>query len=573
MWNAARFGKDSKLALGFICLASTLLFRCVDFAPDSALGSAGGSSGAGGRMNAAGCGAQSERCPAGESGAASETAGDSSADSGAAGASSPSGESGASGAGEPSGSTSGTTGSGGALNTGGAGGGATAALRPERSVIETNPDALASISFERVLERATGEDSAYVYEAYALSFAERSDDQGFPGPRCDDESPSSDGASSLNGFTVPCPAEAANLYWQLTAWKPLSITNRFDLAPAGGENCGEQHVGFFYDTSGSGQPEFPLQAYLRFAAVIANPAPELGLEGCRPLIDFWASLGRSEYDGPGDRASALELGFLGTSLSSTVSEASPEIRALLDHGFQPLISPAHFGHVGRLQLLYLGDKGDWHFFEHALVSSKEGFVLRRPLTQTLPVAALLDDHPKHEQCVSELLSSISGLLNEDANLLRLDIDPACFDASNSTLDTTLVDGLHSTPLGSDLQAQLDDHMNHYYPSLGLAGRDMALRAEFAGTCSGCHNMPDSIWSNPSSVSHVSRNRMQACAASGPDATRRCYARSPLLDTIFIPHWLGVLDDFQQHRGDYGPLPNGVASTTAIDGAPLSRQNP
>ncbi len=64
--------------------------------------------------------------------------------------------------------------------------------------------------------------------------------------------------------------------------------------------------------------------------------------------------------------------------------------------------------------------------------------------------------------------------------------------------------------------------------------------------------------------------MQPCASSGLDATRRCYARSPLLDTIFIPHWLSVLDDFHQHRRDYGPT--GAVSTIAIDGAPLSRRN-
>ena len=572
MRNPARFGKDSKLTLGLVTLLSSLLFRCVDFAPDMALGALGGGGGAGGQVNAAGCGARSAACQAGSSGSPIETmGGESGADSGAAGASA------GAGADSGAGGVSGEAGTGGDIDHGEAGSDGVSAplapLRPERSLIETNPEALVYLTMERVLERATAEDSAFVYEAFALSFAERSDDQNFPGPRCDDEQPSSDGLSTLNGFSVACPSEAANLYWQLTAWRPLSVTNRFDLAPAGGENCGEQHLGFYYDTSGSGQPEFPLQGYLRFEAVIANPAPELGLEGCRPLIDFWASLGRSEYDSPDLRARAFELAFLGTSLPASATPSSPELSALMKSGIQPLISPAHFGHVGRLQLLYLGDKGDWHFFEDALVSSKEGFVLRRPLTQTLPVAALLDDHPKREQCVNELLSSIPGLLNEDVNLLRLDIDPACFDATNTTLDTTLADGLWSAPLGSDLQARLDDHMGHYYPNLGLAGRDIALRAEFAGTCSGCHNMPESIWSNPSSVSHVSRNRLQACAASGPDATRRCYARSPLLDTIFIPHWLRVLEDYYQRLGNYGPLPNGAASTVAIDGAPLSRQNP
>jgi hypothetical protein len=556
MRTPSQHRKDTKLALGIICLASAFTVRCANFAPDIAPGDGGSS----GKTDAAGAAGSTAETQAGEAGA-----------SGAAGANDAvAGSDGEAGAG-----SDGEAGAGSDGEAGAGGGGPLAPLRPERSVIETNPDALAYLSLSRVLQRATAEDAPSVYEAFALSFAMRSDGQLPFGPRCDDENPSTDGSATLNGFALPCPSDAANLYWQLTAWKPLSVTNRFDLAPLGGENCGEQHLSFFYDTSYSGQPQFPLQAYLRFEAVIANPHPELGLEGCRPLVDFWASLGRTEYDAPDRRARALELAFLGTSLPQSATPSSPELDVLENSGVKPMISPEHFGHIGRMQLLYLGDYGDWHFFEDALVSSSEGYVLRRPLTQTLPVNALLNDDPKHDQCVSELINSIPGLLHEDVNLLRIDIDPACFDATNTTLDTTLVNGLtySNVPPATDVLAQLDDQMQHDYPDLGLQGRDIAIRAGFAGTCSGCHYLTDSPWSNPSSVSQVSRDSMQLCATDGADATRRCYARSPLLSSIFIPHWTSVLNDFYQNPGGYGPLPNGAASTTAIDGASLSRLSP
>lgn len=558
---STEFTKGSKLAAA--CLAGALTLRCVDFAPDLASENGGQS----GHMNDGGRSGSSAETTAGESGESSR-----------AGASAEGGEGGAFDAGAPGveagagGTTSGSAGN----ASSGSGGALLGALAPQRSVIETNPDVLTSFTLQRVLQLATGEDSLTVFRAFVQSFDVRGDDQSFTSPRCDDESPSVDGYSTLNGFAVPCPAEAASLYWQLPSWKPLAITNRFDLAPAGGENCGEQHLSFFYDTSAAGQPAFPLQAYLRFEAVIANPAPDLGLEGCRPLIDFWASLGRAEYDTPVPRGRALELAFFGTSLSandaqlapSDASSPSPELTRLMNSGMEPLLSAAHFGHVGRLQLLYLGDFGIWHFFEHQLLSASEGYVARHPLTQTLPVAALLDDHPKRDACVNALLASIPGLLSEDVNLLRMTIDPTCFDATNESTATTLVDGLTSAPLGPDLVNQLDDRMQSYYPELGLHGRDVAVRAQFGGTCTGCHYMTDSPWSNPSSVSQVSRDRMQACASAGPDASRRCYARSPLLDTVFVPHWTQVLDDFYQHPGSYGPLPNGAKSSTAIDGALL-----
>jgi len=504
------FGTVSKRAVGLGCLVGGLLVGCAKLAPDGAL-SAGG---------------------AGSSGQSSAAAGS---------------------AGEPE---------------------ALIPIRPERSLIESNPDALAYFTLERVLALATGEAGADVFRAYALSFAPRSVEPALPGPRCDDENAASNGLSSLNGFPLPCPAEAANLYWQLSPWKPLAATNRFDLAPVGGENCGEQHLSFFYDPSFSGQPEFPVRAYLGFAAVIANPAPERGLEGCRALVDFWASLGQSEYDAPDRRARAFELAFLGAPRATATGDmpSSRELSALLSAGFQPLIRPQHFGHFGRVQLLYQGAVGLWHFFEHALVSGKEGLVLRRPLTQSLPVSALLEEHPKREQCINELISSIPGLLNDDVNLMRLDVDPACFAATDVSRAPTLVDGLTATA-GNELRLRLDDHLKHDYPESGMQGLTLAKRVGFAGTCSGCHILGDSPWTNDGIVAQVNCDLMQACAPSGPDATRRCYSRSPLLSAILIPHWASVLDDFLLRPGAYGPLPGGVASTTAIDGAPLPRQNP
>jgi hypothetical protein len=42
---------------------------------------------------------------------------------------------------------------------------------------------------------------------------------------------------------------------------------------------------------------------LIFEAVLPNPTPDLGLEGCRPVAEFWANL--STIDDPNVRATAL----------------------------------------------------------------------------------------------------------------------------------------------------------------------------------------------------------------------------------------------------------------------------
>jgi hypothetical protein len=218
----------------------------------------------------------------------------------------------------------------------------------------------------------------------------------------------------------------------------------------------------------------------------------------------------------------------------------------------------------------LGEFGQFHYFEHALVSEKEGFVLRLPLKQTLPLASLIDEHPKRAHCVDELIASIPGLLHEDANLMRLDIDPTCFAATDLFPAPSFADLLATEP-GAALRARLDDHLQEY-PGTSMPALELAQRAGFAGTCTGCHVVGGSPWSNERAVSQVNRERMQACAGTGPDATRRCYARSPILDTIFLPHWTNVLSNFLQHPDTFGSLPGGGPSTTAIDGAPLPRRH-
>ena len=78
-------------------------------------------------------------------------------------------------------------------------------------------------------------------------------------------------------------------------FKPVGLYNRFDLAPIDGEvtHCGEHRIVYAKDSGIGGT-----LLYI-FEAQIPNPHPEDGLEGCRSLIEWWASLsddGRSESE-------------------------------------------------------------------------------------------------------------------------------------------------------------------------------------------------------------------------------------------------------------------------------------
>lgn len=100
------------------------------------------------------------------------------------------------------------------------------------------------------------------------------------GPHCDD-------VPSVNGFPYRCRTadgdQAQNPDAEMDSYSAIGLFNRFELAPADGADCGEYRM-VFARTSGSGR------SLIIFEAVLANPRPELGLEGCRPIANFWSEL-------------------------------------------------------------------------------------------------------------------------------------------------------------------------------------------------------------------------------------------------------------------------------------------
>jgi hypothetical protein len=102
----------------------------------------------------------------------------------------------------------------------------------------------------------------------------------------------SDGA--MNGFPYSCRAREvdANIAGNPFSsgddgYLPIGLFNRFDLAATDGADCGEYRVVF---ARRSGMTNGVQRALLIFEAVLANPQPQLGLEGCGPVLTFWQKL-------------------------------------------------------------------------------------------------------------------------------------------------------------------------------------------------------------------------------------------------------------------------------------------
>ncbi len=107
------------------------------------------------------------------------------------------------------------------------------------------------------------------------------------GSNCNDHI-DTNGMATLNGFPLDCPRnEGSEISHnpfdpdQPGFYYPIALINRLDLAPEDGTNCGEYRVIFARDPeAGEGRN------LLIFEAVMPNPNPGCGIDGCRAIATF-----------------------------------------------------------------------------------------------------------------------------------------------------------------------------------------------------------------------------------------------------------------------------------------------
>jgi len=124
------------------------------------------------------------------------------------------------------------------------------------------------------------------------------------GPHCDDESapsptsgiPNFTALATLNKLFYRCPrlevVEAKSdpfsneVDANKDAYSAIAFSNRFDLVSPPGD-CGEYRIVF---ARNSGRLDPLNRNLIIFEARVPNPKPTDGLDGCRPILDFWHSL-------------------------------------------------------------------------------------------------------------------------------------------------------------------------------------------------------------------------------------------------------------------------------------------
>ena len=355
-------------------------------------------------------------------------------------------------------------------------------------------------------------------------------------PHCTDQ------GNTLNGFPYVCrPSEGRQAQpgspINLDSYGAVGLFNRFDLAPVDGNNCGEYRIVLAKLPFTPGNRNFII-----FEAVLPNPRADLGLEGCRPVAEFWAGL--STDADPQVRAGKLE-NFYFTGLP----------------GFAPVVSMSHYGNNARSQgqvrtNQFLQGPPDaprvpWMMREFKLVSDctvQAACTLKFvPATvKTNPFGGLFNPastDPRASAFQSHFVSQVASLAINDLNRFSHSV-PDTFNAAQSDSQT----------LGApdDYVAQFGPGPSAFHQAIGqelarvgsaLTPRDVVARAQ-ALSCGGCHQRNSGRPVGGGLTWPASANFVHSSEVDDPADPSR-FSISPALRDQFLPQRRSVLESFLQ----------------------------
>ncbi|HEX3760962.1 MAG TPA: VCBS repeat-containing protein [Kofleriaceae bacterium] len=400
------------------------------------------------------------------------------------------------------------------------------AIDPRRSLTVTDQVITSTFSLQAVLDQLAAQSGVAGMTGLQL-FTQLWDTQNTAaagattGPHCDDN------AGTVNGFTYACrPTEGGQAFTaaaSIASYQLIGLFNRFDLASVSGSDCGEHRMVF-------GRPGGGGRAFIIFEAIMPNPTPALGLEGCRPIAQFWAGL--TSNPSATSRATALH-NFYFNGLS----------------GFDPVIHINHYGNgasgLGQVRVnAFLA--APWMLREFKLLKTSATRVVFQPVSvKTNPFGELFAPafaNPNTAAFQNTFFpSQVAALAVSDINLFNY-VVPDNFNAGQSisqnfgaTDDYSARFSTAST-LATNIQTQLTAIGSTLTPA------NIVARAE-ALSCGGCHELSNAAsigggltW--PSSAGFVQATEF---TEAGPDGTR--FQISGALSGTFLPHRARVLQAF------------------------------
>ncbi len=292
------------------------------------------------------------------------------------------------------------------------------------------------------------------------------------------------GTGMFNGFVSGCISG----HGDAIEYKTLALTNRFDLATEDGSDCGEYRVAFgMAELNPISQTH--IQRFAIFESRLMNPNPQSGLEGCRPVVDFWADL--SNIDNISERADHLhDFYFNGLP------------------GFTPIVDVNNYrggeNNSGQIRFNHrsTGRKGtmSWGFSEFRLASFPGQLSVMRSTVKDTPPSNFLSNNANIQDTPDNVLQDfenavIEGLMVPGKNLLAnsmstLGFDPADTINSSSAFAnrTDALDGFRNLKVDFDPQSELANNIQSQLDAVdsNLTPVQVIARVD-ALSCAGCHS--------------------------------------------------------------------------------------
>jgi hypothetical protein len=380
------------------------------------------------------------------------------------------------------------------------------------------------------------------------------------GPHCND--------GPVNGFPYRCRtidgAQAQNPDTELSSYVAIGLFNRFDLAPVNGADCGEYRMVF-------ARPSSFRRSLIIFEAVLANPRPDLGLEGCRPVAKFWSDL--STNTDVTSRKNAL-VNFYFNGLS----------------GFMPVVHVENYGLLGAGRSTtgqvrtnqFLEDPWLLREFKLKKTCGTSCSMVFQPVSDKTNPFGRLFASGSTEPLAAEFQntffpSQVEALAKNDLNAFNY-VVPDKFNTGESAAAFGGPDDYNGQfsstgTFANNIQAKLTQ-LNSPLTPAQIVARAKAL------SCAGCHQLSNNqplggglTWPSSLGFTHVSEQ-----VQSGPEGER--FTISPALTDVFLPQRKAVLENFMNsdNSGNSGSsgtsltLQSGVAANRCLDVANAGTAN-
>ncbi|WP_437849867.1 hypothetical protein [Sorangium sp. So ce363] len=463
-------------------------------------------------------------------------------------------------------------------------------IDPRKSLIVTDVDIVSGFSLQAVLQQlinqsgVTGLTPLTLFRQFMDTY--RTDATGiFPAvPHCDDvpvntadiyppdsTAPGEQPTGSINGWPVLCPRavgdEAVSDPFEDpnadSAYMATTLSNRFDLAPPDGSNCGEYRI-VFARRGGHPQDNGFQRNFIIFEARLPNPNPSLGREACRPVAEFWRDQSDPAKSVTTRRNELVSFYFIG----------------LPGFGFEPVFHIDHYGHAAgpdrgqiRTNEFLLGPTpvlDAWSLREFRLIHGTSGspsLKIDPSFVKDNPAARLFSPAASSDWRVESFQDTLFPLMVErlaaadDVNRFAYKFPmTANYNGGESLMIPLQNNYLNALGTGtSTLRTNIEDRLAALGSDLsgtpGNLSADQIVGRAQTLACSGCHEPQDrdgaassnfdvglsAPFPNTLGFTHTSEEK-EPVDSSNPSGPQR-FIISPALINVFLPFRQQVMTEY------------------------------